>query len=60
VLLEEAAAHLVPRGVLLLEHGHEQRAERVALAVAAGWRVAAAHDDLAGRPRVLALERSAQ
>ena len=33
--------------------------ELAALAVAAGWRVAAAHDDLAGRARVLALERSA-
>ena len=60
LLLAEAVPHLASRGVLLLEHGHEQRAELAALAAAAGWRVAAAHDDLAGRARVLALERSAQ
>jgi release factor glutamine methyltransferase len=60
VLFAEAAAHLDPRrGVLLVEHGADQRAELVALAQVHGWRVAAAHDDLAGRPRVLELERSA-
>ncbi|HEY3518463.1 MAG TPA: peptide chain release factor N(5)-glutamine methyltransferase [Gammaproteobacteria bacterium] len=58
-LLADAAAHLSPRrGVLLVEHGADQRLELVALAEAHGWRVAAAHDDLAGRPRVLELERS--
>jgi release factor glutamine methyltransferase len=58
-LLAGAAAHLSPRrGVLLVEHGADQRAELVALAQVHGWRVAAAHDDLAGRPRVLELERS--
>jgi methylase of polypeptide subunit release factors len=46
-------------GALLVEHGAEQRPELVALADTNGWRVAAAHDDLAGRPRVLELERSA-
>jgi release factor glutamine methyltransferase len=60
VLFAEAATHLDPRrGVLLVEHGADQRAELVALAQVHGWRVAAAHDDLAGRPRVLELERSA-
>jgi release factor glutamine methyltransferase len=55
-LLAAAAARLEqPDGVLLLEHGHEQRTELTALAVANGWRVTAAHDDLAGRPRVLEL-----
>jgi release factor glutamine methyltransferase len=55
-LLAAAAPHLaLPHGVLLLEHGHEQRAELTELAVANGWRVTAAHDDLAGRPRVLEL-----
>jgi release factor glutamine methyltransferase len=54
-LLGGAAPHLVARRVLLLEHGHEQRVELTQLAVASGWRVVAAHDDLAGRPRVLAL-----
>jgi release factor glutamine methyltransferase len=58
-LLADAAAHLSPRrGVLLIEHGADQRAELIALAHVHHWRVAAAHDDLAGRPRVLELERS--
>jgi release factor glutamine methyltransferase len=59
-LLAAAPDHLAPHGILLLEHGHEQRTDLAALAAAAGWRVAAAHDDLAGRARVLALERGAQ
>jgi release factor glutamine methyltransferase len=59
VLLAEAASHLHVGGALLVEHGAEQRAELGSLAVAHGWRVAAARDDLAGRPRVLELERSA-
>jgi release factor glutamine methyltransferase len=55
VLFAETQAHLTPRGVLLVEHGAEQRAELVALAARHGWQVAAAHDDLAGKPRVLVL-----
>ena len=58
VLFAEAAARLNAGGALLVEHGAEQRPELVALAEAHGWRVAAAHDDLAGRPRVLELESS--
>jgi release factor glutamine methyltransferase len=55
-LLEGAARHLTAGGgVLLLEHGAEQRAELGALAARHGWHVAAADDDLAGKPRVLAL-----
>jgi release factor glutamine methyltransferase len=57
-LLRGAARHLNARGALLLEHGHDQRADLVRLAGAGGWRALAAHDDLAGRPRVLALQRS--
>ena len=60
VLFAEAAKHLGPRrGVLLVEHGADQRSELVALAEMHGWRVEAAHDDLAGRPRVLELVRGA-
>jgi release factor glutamine methyltransferase len=55
-LLRDAGRHLAPWGVLLLEHGHDQRADLALLAEAEGWRVAAAHEDLAGRPRVLALQ----
>ena len=58
VLFAETPDHLNAGGTLLVEHGADQRAELVALAEATGWRVAAAHDDLAGRPRVLELERS--
>jgi release factor glutamine methyltransferase len=58
VLFAAAATHLDPsRGMLLVEHGADQRSELVALAQANGWRVAAAQDDLAGRPRVLELDR---
>ena len=59
-LFAHATAHLRSRrGTLLVEHGADQRPELVALAEACGWRIAAAHDDLAGRPRVLELERGA-
>jgi release factor glutamine methyltransferase len=55
-LLGGAAKHVAAgNGVLLLEHGAEQRPELVALAMRHGWRVVAMHDDLAGRPRVLVL-----
>jgi release factor glutamine methyltransferase len=57
VLFGEAAQHLNAGGALLVEHGAEQRPQLVALAAAHGWRVARAHDDLAGRARVLELER---
>jgi len=57
-LFAAAAAHLeLRRSRLLVEHGADQRSELVALAEANGWRVAAAHDDLAERPRVLELDR---
>jgi release factor glutamine methyltransferase len=57
-LLAEAPEHLAPGGELLLEHGHDQREALVALAKASGWRAAAVYDDLARRPRVVALERA--
>jgi release factor glutamine methyltransferase len=57
VLFAESASRLKPGGALLVEHGAEQRPALVALAASHGWRVAAARDDLAGRPRVLELER---
>ena len=58
VLLAEGVEHLNDGGALLVEHGADQRSELAALAAAHGWRVAAARDDVAGRPRVLELERS--
>jgi release factor glutamine methyltransferase len=59
VLFAEAISRLSSGGALLVEHGVDQRPDLVELAAAYGWRVAAARDDLAGRPRVLELERSA-
>jgi release factor glutamine methyltransferase len=56
VLFAEAPKHLTSRGALLVEHGAEQRPALVELAALNGWSVAAARDDLAGRPRVLELE----
>ena len=58
VLFAEAPPHLNVGAALLVEHGAGQRRELEALAVQRGWRVAAAHDDLAGHARVLELERS--
>ncbi|HVY66847.1 MAG TPA: peptide chain release factor N(5)-glutamine methyltransferase [Gammaproteobacteria bacterium] len=56
-LLRDAPAHLRAGGALLLEHGADQRDALAALAAATGWRVVRALDDLAGRARVLELER---
>jgi release factor glutamine methyltransferase len=58
-ILAAAARHLEPMGLLLLEHGHDQREALAALALAFGWSVSATHDDLAGRARVLALAAGA-
>jgi release factor glutamine methyltransferase len=52
-LLRAAPAHLTARGLLLLEHGHDQRAAVLALAGAHGLTLRSAHDDLAGMPRVV-------
>lgn len=54
-ILDAAGAHLLPGGSLLLEHGHDQRVLLSQLAHERGFAVAAALDDLAGLPRVLAL-----
>ena len=42
-------------GLLLLEHGYDQRAALLELAAACGWRQVAAIDDLGGQPRLLVL-----
>jgi release factor glutamine methyltransferase len=59
VLFVEGPRYLNAGGALLVEHGADQQPALVELAARNGWRVAAARDDLAGRPRVLELERSA-
>jgi release factor glutamine methyltransferase len=54
-VLADAREHLTERGLLLLEHGHDQRAALVDLAEALGWRVVAAQADLSGHARVLVI-----
>ena len=58
-VLAGAAAHLTADGVLLLEHGHDQRPELLDLAAAHGWEALAVHDDLAGQERVVVLRAAA-
>jgi release factor glutamine methyltransferase len=57
-VVSRAREHLNEAGLLLLEHGHDQRAALVELAGPLGWRVLAAHTDLAGHARVLVLARA--
>jgi release factor glutamine methyltransferase len=61
IVLGAARTHLTAGGLLLLEHGHDQRAALTELAVANGWQLVAARADLAGHARVLVLaaERAA-
>ena len=54
-VLAGAREHLNEAGLLLLEHGHDQRAALVALAESLGWALVAARTDLAGHARVLVL-----
>jgi release factor glutamine methyltransferase len=59
-LLDHAAAHLTPGGRLLMEMGQEQgEALTVATGRRAGLRVLGLHKDLAGRDRVIEVERTA-
>lgn len=54
-LFGTAGAHLAPHGHLVVEFGYAQEADVRGLAVAAGWRVVAVRNDLAGIPRVIVL-----
>ncbi len=58
-VLEGAPRHLVDDGLLLVEHGYDQRAGVRALAAERGYAELAALDDLAGQPRLLVLSRPA-
>jgi release factor glutamine methyltransferase len=57
-ILRGAAAHLAPRGCMLVEHGFDQRDALARLATESGLRLAAAIDDLAGLPRVACFDTS--
>jgi release factor glutamine methyltransferase len=52
-ILAGAAAHLVPGGWLILEHGYDQQRGLERLALDAGFGSLHSHVDLSGRPRVL-------
>ena len=54
-----ARDHLAPGASLLLEHGFDQREALVELALASGFRLEEAIDDLAGLPRVAVFSVSA-
>jgi release factor glutamine methyltransferase len=56
-LLDTSAAHLAPRGQLVIEFGYAQEPDVTALAMAKGWRVVALRQDLQQIPRVIALCR---
>jgi len=56
-VIGRAREHLNEAGLLLLEHGHDQRTALVELAGTLGWRVVATHADLAGHARMLVLAR---
>lgn len=55
-ILSSAQEHLADDGWLLLEHGFDQRRALTSLAARSGFHVAAARDDLGGRPRLLVLQ----
>ena len=57
-VLTSAREHLSEGGLLLLEHGHDQRPALAALAESLGWKLVTARMDLAGHSRVLVLAPS--
>src|SRR6266568_3903402 len=57
-LIVQAASHLKPRGVLVLELGHNSLPAVRPLLDAPAWTNVAATNDLAGIPRVLAAEKA--
>ncbi len=57
-IAQQCARALKPGGVLLVEHGHQQSREVVALCRAAGLVDVDAHNDLAGTPRYVSAHRS--
>jgi release factor glutamine methyltransferase len=57
-LITQAAAHLKPRGILVLELGHNSLPAVQPLLDAPAWTNAGVTDDLAGIPRIIAAERN--
>ena len=57
ILARDCGALLEPRGLLLLEHGAEQRDSVAAMLLAYGWSGVECHTDYAGLPRVTIARR---
>jgi release factor glutamine methyltransferase len=57
ILAEDCGEILEEDGVLLVEHGAEQRADVAAIFRASGWTDIVGHDDYAGLPRVTVARR---
>jgi release factor glutamine methyltransferase len=55
-IFARAGQHLEPAGLLLVEHGYDQRASVLELGVENGFAPVALLDDLSGVPRVAVLE----
>ena len=51
-LVGEATTHLEPKGILMVEHGHQQADAVQTLFAQAGFTAVENHRDLGGRPRV--------
>ena len=57
VLARDCWDIIVDRGLLLIEHGYDQRESVAALLDAQGWVEVQCHEDFAGLPRVTAARR---
>ena len=57
-LIAQAAKHLLPGGILVLELGHNSLPAVQPLLDASGWTKVGVTNDLAGIPRVLAAEKA--
>ena len=53
-----AEDHVTAEGLLLLEHGADQRADVVGILHDNGWLDVSCHDDLSGQPRAVAARRA--
>ena len=57
ILARDCGALLEADGLLLIEHGSEQRDAVASILAAEGWGHITCHNDLAGKPRVTAARR---
>ncbi len=57
-IADTARDHVVADGLLLLEHGADQRTDVADILSASGWLDVCCHDDLSGRPRAVTARRA--